>query len=173
MVKIALYAGSFDPLTNGHLDVLRGSLVLADKVVVAIGIQAQKKALFSFEERIELITQVGKDLLSVGSDRLQVISFDTLLVDKAREIGASFLIRGLRDGTDLDYEMQMAGMNGIMAPELQTIFLPASVSGRAITSTLVRQIASMGGDVASFVPQNVARALHLKFQSLGKNGCVS
>ncbi|WP_455465520.1 pantetheine-phosphate adenylyltransferase [Bartonella sp. B39] len=165
-MKIALYAGSFDPLTNGHLDVLRGSLVLADKVIVAIGVQAKKKALFSFEERADLIAEVGKDLLNIGSDRLQVLSFNTLLIDKAHEIGASFLIRGLRDGTDLDYEMQMAGMNGIMAPELQTVFLPASVSGRAITSTLVRQIASMGGDVAPFVPPNVARALRLKFQHL-------
>ncbi|MBB5072941.1 pantetheine-phosphate adenylyltransferase [Bartonella callosciuri] len=163
-MKIALYAGSFDPLTNGHLDVLRGSFVLADKVVVAIGRQAKKEPLFSFEERVNLIAQVGKELLNINPDQLQVISFDTLLIDKAREIGASLLIRGLRDGTDLDYEMQMAGMNSIMAPELQTVFLPASVSGRAITSTLVRQIAAMGGDVAPFVPANVAKALRLKFQ---------
>uniref|UniRef100_UPI001ABA7D5C pantetheine-phosphate adenylyltransferase n=1 Tax=Bartonella raoultii TaxID=1457020 RepID=UPI001ABA7D5C len=139
----------------------------------AIGIQAQKKMLFSFEERVDLITEVGKELLGIGPDRLQVISFDILLVDKAREIGASFLIRGVRDGTDLGYEMQMAGMNSIMAPELQTVFLPASVSGRAITSTLVRQIASMGGDVTHFVPLNVAKALRLKFQLSGENGCES
>ncbi|WP_019222579.1 pantetheine-phosphate adenylyltransferase [Bartonella rattaustraliani] len=162
-MKIALYAGSFDPFTNGHLDILKGSFVLADRVVVAIGVQAQKKTLFSFEERVDLITKVGKDLLNIGPDRLQVISFDTLLIDKAREIGASFLIRGLRDGTDFDYEMQMAGMNGIMAPELQTVFLPASVSGRVISSTLVRQIASMGGDVAPFVPAHIAKVLRLKF----------
>ncbi|MCZ2328158.1 pantetheine-phosphate adenylyltransferase [Bartonella sp. F02] len=172
-MTIALYAGSFDPITNGHLDVLRGSLVLANKVVMAIGIQTGKQPLFSFEERVDLITQVGKDLLNVSSDRLQVIAFDNLLIDKAREIGASFLIRGLRDGTDLDYEMQMAGMNGIMAPELQTVFLPASVSGRAITSTLVRQIASMGGNVLPFVPRNVAEALHLKFKFSRENDCAS
>ncbi|WP_034989263.1 pantetheine-phosphate adenylyltransferase [Bartonella senegalensis] len=172
-MKIALYGGSFDPLTNGHLDILQASFVLADKVVMAIGIQAKKKPLFSFEERVDLITQVGKDLLNIGTDRLQVVSFDSLLIDKAREIGASFLIRGLRDGVDLDYEMQMTGMNSIMAPELQTVFLPASVSGRIITSTLVRQIASMGGDVAPFVPANVARALSLKFQSSRENNCVS
>lgn len=173
MKKIALYAGSFDPFTNGHLDILQGSFALADKVVVAIGIQAKKEPLFSFEERVALITQVGKDLLGIGPDRLQVVSFDTLVVDKAREVGASFLIRGLRDGTDLDYEMQMAGINSIMAPELQTVFLPASVSRRVITSTLVRQIASMGGDVTPFVPENITRALHLKFQSSGENNYVS
>ncbi|UTO28976.1 pantetheine-phosphate adenylyltransferase [Bartonella harrusi] len=172
-MKIALYAGSFDPLTNGHLDVLRGSFVLADKVVIAIGVQAKKKPLFTFEERVNLITEVGKDLLNVGPDRLQVLSFDSLLIDKAQEVGASLLIRGLRDGTDLDYEMQMAGMNAIMAPQLQTVFLPASVSGRVITSTLVRQVASMGGDVVSFVPANVAKALRLKFPSTKEDDDVS
>ncbi|WP_142416843.1 pantetheine-phosphate adenylyltransferase [Bartonella massiliensis] len=164
-MKVALYAGSFDPLTNGHLDVLKGCFVLADKVIIAVGIQPNKKTLFSFEERVGFITQVANDFFGADSDRLQVLSFNNLLIEKAREVGASFLVRGLRDGTDLDYEMQMAGMNGIMAPELQTVFLPASVSGRAITSTLVRQIASMGGDVTPFVPPNIAQALRLKFQS--------
>ncbi|WP_407966183.1 pantetheine-phosphate adenylyltransferase [Bartonella sp. C271] len=164
-MKIALYAGSFDPITNGHLDILRSSLVFTDKVVVAIGIQATKEPFFSFEERVALITQVRKDLLNIGSDRLQVISFDNLIIEKAREIGASFLIRGLRDGTDFDYEMQMAGMNEVMAPDLQTIFLPTSISSRMISSTLVRQIATMGGDVTPFVPQNVAQALYSKFKS--------
>ncbi|ATO57465.1 pantetheine-phosphate adenylyltransferase [Bartonella sp. 1-1C] len=164
-MTVALYAGSFDPITNGHLDILRSSLVLANKVVMAIGIQAIKKPFFSFEERVDLIAQVRKDILNIGSDRLQVISFDNLLIDKAREIGASFLIRGLRDGTDFDYEMQMAGINEIMAPELRTIFLPASISSRMISSTLVRQIATMGGDIRPFVPPNVVQALYSKFKS--------
>lgn len=164
-MTVAIYAGSFDPVTNGHIDVLRGGLVVADKVVVAIGIQPNKKPLFSFEERRQFIEELGKDILGVSEERLSVISFDNLLIDTAREIGASMIIRGLRDGTDLDYEMQMAGMNGIMAPELQTVFLPASVSVRAITATLVRQIAAMGGDVSPFVPANVAAALREKFKS--------
>ncbi|MDD9329752.1 MAG: pantetheine-phosphate adenylyltransferase [Bartonella sp.] len=164
-MTVALYAGSFDPITNGHLDILRSSLVFTNKVVIAIGIQATKKPFFSFEERAALIAQVRKDILNIGSDRLQVISFDNLLIDKAREIGASFLIRGLRDCTDFDYEMQMAGINEMMAPELRTIFLPASISSRMISSTLVRQIATMGGDITPFVPPNVAQALYSKFKS--------
>lgn len=164
-MTVAIYAGSFDPITNGHIDILRGSLAIAHEVYVAIGIQAKKTPLFSFEERVDLINEIGKTMLDVGSDRLKVISFDNLLIDKARELNASLIVRGLRDGTDLDYEMQMAGMNGVMAPELQTVFLPASVSVRAITSTLVRQVASMGGDISPFVPQCVAKALSLKFKS--------
>lgn len=163
--RIAIYAGSFDPLTNGHLDVLKASLAVADMVFAAIGIQAAKKPLFSFEERVSLIEQVSAAEFGKGASRIQVVSFDWLLIDAARKLGASIMIRGLRDGTDLDYEMQMAGMNETMAPELQTVFLPASPSVRTITATLVRQIASMGGNVRPFVPAPVAEALADKFRS--------
>jgi pantetheine-phosphate adenylyltransferase len=161
--RIAIYAGSFDPLTNGHLDVLKASLAVADKVYAAIGIHPGKKPLFSFEERVGLIEKVAKDELGKDGARIQVVSFDGLVVDAARREGASIMIRGLRDGTDLDYEMQMAGMNETMAPELQTVFLPASPSVRTITATLVRQIASMGGDIRPFVPAAVAGPLVAKF----------
>ncbi|WP_412058619.1 pantetheine-phosphate adenylyltransferase [Bartonella sp. DGB2] len=164
-MKIAIYAGSFDPITNGHMDVLRGALALADQVVVAIGIQPNKVPLFSYEEREALIYETATKVLKAEKTRLRVITFDNLLVRAAQEVNASFIIRGLRDGTDLDYEMQMAGMNGTMAPELQTVFLPASVSVRAIAATLVRQIAAMGGDISPFVPQHVATAIKKKFQS--------
>lgn len=163
--RIAIYAGSFDPLTNGHLDVLKASLAVADIVFAAIGIQASKKALFSFEERVTLIEQVSAAEFGENASRIKVVSFDGLVIDAARKLGASIMIRGLRDGTDLDYEMQMAGMNETMAPELQTVFLPASPSVRTITATLVRQIASMGGDVRPFVPAPVAAALAGKFRS--------
>lgn len=163
--RTAFYAGSFDPLTNGHLDVLKGSLAIADEIVVGIGVQASKQPLLSFDERVELIETWARGELGEDAGRLRVVSFTGLLVEAAGRHGASLLIRGLRDGTDLDYEMQMAGMNGIMAPQLQTVFLPASPSVRTITATLVRQIAAMGGNIRPFVPENVAAALEEKFKA--------
>jgi pantetheine-phosphate adenylyltransferase len=162
MTHIALYAGSFDPVTNGHLDVLKGAFRLADKVVVAIGIHPGKAPLFTSDERAVMILET---VLAMGirAEALEVVTFNGLVIEAARKAGATTLIRGLRDGTDLDYEMQMAGMNGIMAPDIQTVFLPASSSVRAITATLVRQIAAMGGDIRPFVPKGVARALKTRF----------
>lgn len=162
----AIYAGSFDPVTNGHMDVLKGALRLSEHVIVAIGIHPGKKPLFTFEERVSLIEQavsevLGKEVVS----RISVISFDGLVIDAARKHNAQLMMRGLRDGTDLDYEMQMAGMNGIMAPDLQTVFLPADPAVRTITATLVRQIAAMKGDITPFVPACVASALKAKFKS--------
>lgn len=164
-MTIAIYAGSFDPVTNGHMDVLKGALRLADQVIVAIGVHPGKKPLFSFDERAALIGESAATHLGKDSKRVSVISFDRLVIDAARIHGAKLMVRGLRDGTDLDYEMQMAGMNGTMAPELQTVFLPADPAVRTITATLVRQIASMGGDVKPFVPEAVAAALKAKFKS--------
>lgn len=163
MTRIALYPGTFDPLTNGHVDVLAGALALADKVVVAIGVHPGKKPLFTLAERKKMIADSGKVLGAAATGRLTTISFSGLVVDAARETGASILVRGLRDGADFDYEMQMAGMNGSMAPEIRTVFLPASPGVRHITATLVRQIAGMGGDIAPFVPTAVARKLKNKF----------
>ena len=162
--RVAIYAGSFDPLTNGHLDVLKAALAVADTIYAAIGRHAGKQPLFSLEERVRLIeTACREELGKEDGGRIKVVSFAGLVIDAAREHGAAIMIRGLRDGTDLDYEMQMAGMNETMAPELQTVFLPASPSVRTITATLVRQIASMGGDIRPFVPVVVAEALSAKF----------
>lgn len=161
--RTAFYAGSFDPLTNGHLDVLKGALTVADRVVVGIGVHPGKQPLFSYEERVALIQKSAMIELGGDARRIEVVAFDKLVIDAARRHGASIMIRGLRDGTDLDYEMQMAGMNETMAPDLQTVFLPASPSVRTITATLVRQIASMGGDIAPFVPSAVLEALEAKF----------
>ncbi|MBB3312105.1 pantetheine-phosphate adenylyltransferase [Rhizobium sp. BK196] len=158
----AFYPGSFDPITNGHVDVLVQALNVAEKVIVAIGIHPGKTALFSFNEKAELIRASLAEVLPEKSALIDVVSFDNLVVDAARAHGASLLIRGVRDGTDLDYEMQMAGMNRQMAPDIQTIFLPAGTASRPITATLVRQIAAMGGDVSAFVPAAVLKALKSK-----------
>ncbi len=163
--RLAIYAGSFDPLTNGHLDVLKGALAVADEIIVAIGVQHGKTPVFSFEERVALIEKAARAEMGDDAARLRVIAFEGLLIAAARANGASIMIRGLRDGTDLDYEMQMAGMNETMAPELQTVFIPASPSVRTITATLVRQIAAMGGEVRPFVPADVALALAAKFKT--------
>jgi pantetheine-phosphate adenylyltransferase len=162
MTSRVLYAGSFDPMTNGHLDVLRGALKLADSIVVAIGIHPGKTPMFSFEERAGLIQHSAKDAFGADAECINVVSFDGLVVDAAREHGANIMVRGLRDATDFDYEMQMAGMNGTMAPDVVTVFVPANPAVRHITATLVRQIARMGGDVNAFVPNAVAEALAKK-----------
>jgi pantetheine-phosphate adenylyltransferase len=166
MSRTVLYPGSFDPVTNGHLDVLRQSLNLADRVVLAIGIHAGKKPLFSFEQRQQLISDViEQSEFSDQQSRISIVGFSGLTVDAAVENDAQFMVRGLRDGTDLDFEMQLCGMNGAMMPQIGTVFLPASPVVRPITATLVRQIASMNGDVSSFVPPLVAEALSRKFQN--------
>jgi pantetheine-phosphate adenylyltransferase len=161
----AFYAGSFDPVTNGHVEVVRSALRLADHLVIAIGTHPGKAPLFSAEDRVAMLKNVFEPEAKQENCKLDVITFGDLTVTAARRVGASLLIRGLRDGTDLDYEMQIAGMNGQMAPDLQTVFLPASPSVRPITATLVRQVASMGGDVSAFVPDLVARKLAEKFKS--------
>lgn len=163
MARVALYPGSFDPVTNGHMDVVRQAASLCDRLVVAIGLHPGKKPLFSVEDRLAMVRTVfGPIVVQTGSS-LDCTTYDGLTVTAAQKIGATFMIRGLRDGTDLDYEMQIAGMNEAMAPEVHTVFVPASVTVRPITATLVRQIAAMGGDVSAFVPSEVAASLKAKF----------
>ncbi len=161
--RVAFYAGSFDPVTNGHVDVLANACALADRLVVAIGVHPGKTPLFSPEERAEMIRTAVSSVAAGAGTALEIVTFADLAVDAARRAGATLLIRGLRDGTDLDYEMQMAGMNAAMAPEIKTVFLPASPMVRPITATLVRQIAKMGGDVSAFVPIDVVARLAAKF----------
>ncbi len=163
MPRTALYAGSFDPVTNGHLDVVRHTVRLADRLVLAVGVNPGKAPLFSADERLAMLQEICAPLAREAKCELQCVTFSGLVVEAARKAGATLLIRGLRDGTDFDYEMQMAGMNEAMAPEMQTVFLPASPLARPITATLVRQIAGMGGDVSAFVPAAVAARLKKKF----------
>ncbi len=163
MPRIALYAGSFDPVTNGHLDIVRQAARLADRLVLAIGIHPGKTPLFSPEDRAAMLQETCAPPARAAGCDLTCVTFGDLVISAARREGATLLIRGLRDGTDLDYEMQMAGMNGAMAPDIQTVFLPASPMVRPITATLVRQIAAMGGEVSHFVPASVAARLTQKF----------
>lgn len=164
MPRTALYAGSFDPVTNGHLDVVRQAVKICDRLVLAIGVHPGKTPLFSPQERMDMLAECCRPIGVDAGCELGYFTFDDLVVTAAQREGATLLIRGLRDGTDFDYEMQMAGMNGAMAPSVQTIFLPASPAVRPITATLVRQIARMGGDVSQFVPPSVAARLKSKFK---------
>ncbi|MEN5081594.1 pantetheine-phosphate adenylyltransferase [Bosea sp. TWI1241] len=159
MQRIALYTGSFDPVTNGHADVIAAAAGLCDRLVLAIGVHPGKKPLLGVDERAALLRAVATPLAQARGAAVEVVTFDGLAVDAARKAGATTIVRGLRDGTDFDYEMQMVGMNAAMAPEVQTVFLPAAPASRHITATLVRQIATMGGDVSAFVPPAVERAL--------------
>lgn len=155
----AFYAGSFDPITNGHLDVVRQAYRITSSLVIGVGVHPGKAPLFSPELRVQMVEESCAPIAQEAGGSLSVIAFDDLTAEAAKRVGASLLIRGLRDGTDLDYEMQISGMNAALAPALQTVFLPASAMMRPITGTLVRQIATMGGDVSSFVPSNVLRHL--------------
>ena len=162
MKRIGFYSGSFDPITVGHTDIIARAARMVDTLVIGIGVHPGKAPLFSTDEKIEMIRAEVAPVVKRTGCRIDVVTFDGLTVDAAREAKAALIVRGLRDGTDLDYEMQMAGMNGAMAGDIDTVFLPASPGVRHITATLVRQIAMMGGDVSSFVSKDVAKRLKAK-----------
>src|SRR3989442_1026004 len=156
MARTALFPGSFDPVTNGHIDLVRQSARLADRLVLAVGTHPGKAPLFSVEERLAMLAETCGPVVRASSCEFACVTFADLVVAAAQREGATLLIRGLRSATDFDYEIEMAGMNATMAPAVQTVFLPASPIVRPISATLVRQIASMGGDVSPFVPPPVA-----------------
>jgi pantetheine-phosphate adenylyltransferase len=154
-MRIGLYPGSFDPITNGHVDIIKRAFKVVDKLIVGIGISATKTPVFSFEQRQSMIeTETASYAKQMGVE-LEVIAFDELLVDVARKHGANIIIRGLRTAADYEYEAQMTSMNRSMAPEIETIFLPAAPEVSFVSSTLVRQILAMGGDISPFVPKSV------------------
>jgi len=159
-MSLALYPGTFDPITLGHLDVLERALTLFDRVEVTVARNVSKKTLFSLEERVQLIEEsiVGIE----GSGRVAVASFDGLLVEYARASGAVALVRGLRQVSDFDYEFRMALANRRLAPEVQTIFLMSSEAHTFLTASIVREVHRFGGDTSSFVPEPVQRALGRK-----------
>ena len=156
---VGFYPGSFDPLTNGHLDVIERACKLVDTLVVAVGTHATKTPLFSHEDRLELLRATLEPVGKRTETEFEFVDFSGLMVNAARAAGAKLVIRGLRDTTDYNFEMQMVGMNAQMAPDLQTVFLPSSPHVRHISATLVRQIAELGGDISAFVPPIVFKAL--------------
>lgn len=162
-MRIGFYPGSFDPVTNGHVDIFERSAALVDRLIVGIGIHPGKTPLFSIEEKTAMLQKDLQPFAKSGGFEFDIVTFDGLVVDAASTHRATILIRGLRDPADFAYEMQMSGMNGEMKPEVHTVFLPASPGVQHISSTLVRQIASMGGNVQTFVPKHVAEILRKKF----------
>jgi len=157
MQRVAIYPGSFDPVTNGHLDVIFRARAIFDHVVVAIAHNVNKAGLFSPEERAELLTSVlGRD------SRLEVDVFSGLLVDYVRRRGANVVVRGLRAVADFEYEFQLALMNRRLVPELDTVFLMTDERNFYVSSSLVREVAGLGGDVSDFVPEVVRKALQTK-----------
>jgi len=153
-VKIAIYPGTFDPITNGHLDIIHRAILLFDKVIVAEATNIEKQPLFTIEERIEMIREVTSDIPNV-----QVDHFDGLLVDYAERMGASALIRGLRAISDFDYEFQMALVNRKLNERIVTVFLMPNERHTYLNSSIVKEVAKFGGDVSSFVPPFVLKKL--------------
>ena len=158
MVKCALTPGTFDPITVGHLDVITRASQLVDEVIVAVAESVKKKPLFTLEERVALAEEATRDL-----DNVRVVPFDGLLVDFAHEVGATAVVKGLRAITDFEYEFQMTAINYQLDRNLETLFIMSTPQHMYLSSSAVREIASMGGDIKEFVPPCVERALREKF----------
>jgi pantetheine-phosphate adenylyltransferase len=164
-VRTGVYPGTFDPVTSGHLEIIRRSLKLVDKLVIGPAINIGKGPLFSLEERIDIIKEDIEDFPQADKSRIEVAPFEGLLIHFAREVGASVIIRGLRAVSDFEYEIQMANMNARMEPNVETIFLMASDRHQFIASSLVKDIARMGGDTSQFVSKKVFERLKRKFSA--------
>ncbi len=155
----AIYPGTFDPVTNGHADLVQRAASMFDRLVVAVAPNRAKQPLFSLEERVELVQAMVSDL---GLASVEVRSFPGLLVDFARAAGAGVIVRGLRAVSDFEYEFQLAGMNRRLDPDIETVFLAPAEQYAFLSSSMVREIAMLGGDVSQFVDTRVAAALHGK-----------
>ena len=158
--RIGLYPGSFDPITNGHMDIIRRSLKVVDKLIVGIAVNVSKAEYFSTEERLQIIEE---DIKNIGlSDRIKIHSFEGLLMNYAKSIGASVIIRGLRAVSDFEYEFQMTGMNARLEPSIETVFLMSSENQHFISSKLVKEVFKFNGDISSFVSSNVLKKMKNK-----------
>ena len=153
MARVAFYPGSFDPVTYGHLDVIARASRICDRLVIGVGVHHGKQALIDGPGRVALLEATVAPITGHTGARISVVTFEGLTVDAARQHHAGLIIRGLRDASDFDYEVQMGQMNGALAPDIETVFLAASPATRMIAASLVKQIARMGGDIAAFVPK--------------------
>ena len=161
--RIGLYPGSFDPITNGHMDIIRRSLKIVDKLIVGIAVNDSKSEYFSTEERQQIIEE---DIKNIGlSDKIKIHSFEGLLMDYAKNIGASVIIRGLRAVSDFEYEFQMTGMNARLEPSIETVFLMSSENQHFISSKLVKEVFKFNGDISSFVSGNVLKNMKNKLSN--------
>jgi pantetheine-phosphate adenylyltransferase len=151
-LHVGLYPGTFDPITNGHLDIIARGARLVHRLVVGVAISVAKEPLFELDERVELVRAETVSIAESSGTAIEVRPFRSLLVDFAREVGAGMILRGLRAVSDFDYELQMAGMNHRLDPGIETVFLMAGESHQFIASRLVKEVARMGGDISSFVP---------------------
>jgi len=162
--RTAVYPGTFDPITNGHIDIIRRAARLVDRLVIGVSTNAGKGPLFSIDERVAMVVDEVKALeLPEGNGKVEVRAFDTLLMHFAEAMGARMILRGLRAVSDFEYEFQMAGMNARINQEVETVFLMASDRQQFISSRLVKEIGRLGGDISSFVSPRVAKRLAAKF----------
>jgi len=155
--RIGVYPGTFDPVTNGHVDMVRRAVHVVDHLIVAVAVNAGKGPLFTLDERVALMQEEVAQFDGGAAGRIEVRPFDNLLMDFATEVGACCIVRGLRAVSDFEYEFQMAGMNARLNPQMETVFLMASERHQFISSRFVKEIARLGGDISSFVSANVAR----------------
>lgn len=162
-MRIGLYPGTFDPVTNGHMDIIRRASALVDRLVIGVAINRDKGPLFSLEERVGMLEGECAKLMDELDIEIVAHPFENLLVDCARDVGASMIVRGLRAVADFEYEFQMVGMNRRLDSSIETVFLMAGSEHQAIASKLVKEIARLGGDVSSFVPPVVDQALKTQF----------
>jgi len=158
-MRVAVYPGSFDPITNGHIDVLRRAAAVFDRVVVAVLVNPRKATVDPADVRVATIRASIEEALAEDLDRIEVVAFDGLTVDLCRRIGARWLVRGLRAVADFEAELQLAHTNRVMAPEVDTVFFMTSLTYAYLSSSLVREISRFGGDVASLVPRAVLARL--------------
>jgi len=164
-MRTGLYPGTFDPVTNGHMDIIRRASALVDRLVIGVAINRDKGPLFSLEERVQMLEGECAKLMDELDIEIVAHPFESLLVDCAREVGASMIVRGLRAVSDFEYEFQMVGMNRRLDSSIETVFLMAGSEHQAIASKLVKEIARLGGDVSSFVPDVVDKALNDRFNN--------